>query len=242
MAILMRLASADWIPAPHELLAATPDTALLGVVWMLAISLTGWLTVTTIAAVLANVSRVPSAIRAIDWITIPPIRRMAQRITAVSVVAASLATPSASLATEPPPIPVVVVSDSPDVSAIPVVGVVVVAEPKPPPVPMPIVTEVAVEEITAPTTDPPPEIPLPTPARRLPDEAPPTYTVRPGDNMWTITASYLAAELGEPASNARISEVWRITMDLNRDSIRSGNVDLIFPGEQLTLPPIAAGG
>ena len=108
--VLGFLAAADWIPSALQILDAPPDAAIYGMARMIAIGLTAWLFITTIAVVLAHVSRIPTAIRTIEWITIPLISRMAQRVTALSIVAAGLAAPTSSLATEPPPIPVVVVS------------------------------------------------------------------------------------------------------------------------------------
>lgn len=240
--VLGFLAAADWIPSALEILDAPPDAAIYGMARMIAIGLTAWLFITTIAVVLAHVSRIPTAIRTIEWITIPLISRMAQRVTALSIVAAGLAAPTSSLATEPPPIPVVVVSGHTTVSPTTVVGPIVETEAATPNVPSPMIPRGATGGSVDFDISVSSEHPERTAARRSPDASHLRYTVRPGDNMWSITASYLAEQLDRPPSNAQISEVWRAVMDLNESSIRSGDVDLIFAGEQLILPPVTIGG
>ncbi len=239
---LASIRSAHWIPAPGEILSASPELALNGAVWLLATALTVYLTITTLASLVAHASRIGPAIRAVDWVTIPPIRRLAERVTAISVVAASIAAPVASVASEPPPIPVVVVVDAPPTIRIPVDA--------PAPHGGTVTTTTAPSDIPQsppnytprnPTT--PPLVPTDDqPTYGSPTEIPRHYTVQPRDNMWTITATYLAEELDRRPTNAEISEIWHLVMDLNRASIRSGNVDLIYPGEQLVLPPVSDGG
>ena len=235
LAFLIRMRASDWVASPGDILTATPESALYGIAWVTAATLTGWLTLTTVASIIAYTSRIAPAIRAVEWITIPPIRRLAQRATALSMVAASLTAPVASLASEPPPIPVVVVLDEPTAVSLPV------ESPGPSlevanPAPRPGVRESSAEYVSPSTT-----LPQATSVDVEPD-GPRRYTVMPGDNMWTITAAYLADELDTRPTNAQIGAVWRTVMDLNRNSIRSGNVDLIFPGEQLILPPVSVGG
>ena len=41
-----------------------------------------------------------------------------------------------------------------------------------------------------------------------------------------------------PALAAGADELWVEVVDANRSSIRSGDPDLIFPGEQVTLPAV----
>lgn len=55
-----------------------------------------------------------------------------------------------------------------------------------------------------------------------------------GDNLWAIAADRLAAH---PDTALTIREYWLLVIDANRDRLRSGNPDLIFPGETVVLPP-----
>jgi nucleoid-associated protein YgaU len=70
-----------------------------------------------------------------------------------------------------------------------------------------------------------------------------TYVVTPGDNLWTVSAAHLAAMTNQPAGSvpdAAVASYWQRVCDVNRSQLQSGNVNLIFPGEQIDLPP--AGG
>jgi hypothetical protein len=60
--------------------------------------------------------------------------------------------------------------------------------------------------------------------------------VRPGDNMWDLTASHLEEHLGDAPTNSEIVPAWLDVIEANRESIRSGDPDLIYPGEILELP------
>ncbi|MBT8240328.1 MAG: hypothetical protein KJN63_03795 [Acidimicrobiia bacterium] len=64
------------------------------------------------------------------------------------------------------------------------------------------------------------------------------HLVVPGDNLWVIAEARLSAHLGRPASNAEIVPFWIAVIDANLVSLRSGDPDLIHPGETIVLPPI----
>lgn len=91
----------------------------------------------------------------------------------------------------------------------------------PPPVPLPVVSPQ------------PAPMPAAPPAQRPPDH----HTVRAGDNLWSIAAGHLA-DRGITLSNGRIAPYWRDLVQENRATLRSGDPDLIFPGETVSLPPI----
>lgn len=58
------------------------------------------------------------------------------------------------------------------------------------------------------------------------------HVVKPGETLWSIAK----ALVGDPASPARISAMVDHLWRLNADRIRSGQPDLIRPGERLILP------
>jgi nucleoid-associated protein YgaU len=64
------------------------------------------------------------------------------------------------------------------------------------------------------------------------------YTVEPGDNLWDISETHLTDHLQRPPDDAEIAPYWHETIDANRDTITSGDPDLIYPGESLTLPAL----
>ena len=70
--------------------------------------------------------------------------------------------------------------------------------------------------------------------RRIPDPPPAApwskeYTVVKGDNLWRISA--------RRTGNRGVARYWRRVIETNRARLRSGNPNLIFPGERLELPP-----
>jgi nucleoid-associated protein YgaU len=61
--------------------------------------------------------------------------------------------------------------------------------------------------------------------------------VEPGDHLWKISEEHLARVLGRPAKDAEVDPYWRSVIETNRDVLASGDPDLIYPGETVTLPP-----
>ena len=60
--------------------------------------------------------------------------------------------------------------------------------------------------------------------------------VRPGDNMWDLTAAHMEAHRGSTTTNSEIVPEWLDVIEANRDTIRSGDPNLIYPGEILEIP------
>lgn len=58
----------------------------------------------------------------------------------------------------------------------------------------------------------------------------PTYEVVSGDTVWALTRRALTEQYGRVPTNREILEV------VNQVQVPSGNVDLIYPGEQITIP------
>ena len=73
--------------------------------------------------------------------------------------------------------------------------------------------------------------PLPAPGAPPPTAPPPAsngWTVRAGDNLWSIAAR---------VDHAHTARYWASLVALDTPHLRSRNPNLIFPGEQLALPP-----
>jgi nucleoid-associated protein YgaU len=68
-----------------------------------------------------------------------------------------------------------------------------------------------------------------------------TYKVVEGDNLWTIAGDHLAEArsggAGEPTTR-EVAAYWLRVVDANAPNLRSGDPDLIYPGETVVLPPI----
>jgi nucleoid-associated protein YgaU len=67
-------------------------------------------------------------------------------------------------------------------------------------------------------------------------DTPTTVVVEKGDHLWSITAKHLESRDGVEPTAAEITPVWVEVIAANRDRLRSGDPDLIFPGEIVVLP------
>lgn len=65
---------------------------------------------------------------------------------------------------------------------------------------------------------------------------PGSVVVEKGDHLWKISARHL----GKEATNDDITPYWREVVDVNTPRLKSGDPDLIFPGEVVELPAIRA--
>ena len=61
-----------------------------------------------------------------------------------------------------------------------------------------------------------------------------TVTVVKGDHLWKISARHLESE----APDAAIAPYWRTVIDVNTPTLRSGDPDLIYPGEVIEMPDV----
>lgn len=93
-----------------------------------------------------------------------------------------------------------------------------------------------------PATKPPPSTQPPAPAPSPPPAARPRlHRVAPGESLWSIARSNLANGTGRGEPEVRTREVaayWLRMLAANRARLRSGNPDLIYPGEYVRLPAI----
>jgi len=64
------------------------------------------------------------------------------------------------------------------------------------------------------------------------------YTVVAGDNLWAIAAHRLRESVGTQHSTAVIARYWRRLVAANAGTLRSGDPNLIYPGEVVLLPPV----
>ena len=80
-----------------------------------------------------------------------------------------------------------------------------------------------------------PPVPAPAgPARRGDRNR---HDVAEGETLWTIARDKLAEEgSGEPTEQA-VTEYWAKVVAANRDRLQSRDPDLIYPGEDIILPP-----
>lgn len=76
--------------------------------------------------------------------------------------------------------------------------------------------------------------PAPEPAR--PAAAARAHRVGPGENLWLIARDELRSREGADVDDAAVARYWLTVIAANRATLRSGNPNLIFPGELVALP------
>ena len=214
-------------------LDGTPFEDVLGAILLLvALTLAYWLLISTVASLLAAASGRRGLIRAVEWLTLPAIRRLADRAVALSLAVSTVAGPLAPAVANPGGFG----------SSVPVI--VEVGEegrPVPPGPGEPVDEADRDDDIVVPRHLEP--TPLPPPAGEGPTvrdgTAARTVIVRRGDHMWSLAESHLAHITGRnDLSEHEIARYWVRVINENRSRIRSGNPDLIYPGEALVLPPV----
>lgn len=66
-----------------------------------------------------------------------------------------------------------------------------------------------------------------------------TVTVVEGDHLWKISEQHLRTHLGREPTDPEVSPYWRKVISHNIGHLRSGDPDLIYPGELIGLPSLA---
>jgi nucleoid-associated protein YgaU len=75
-----------------------------------------------------------------------------------------------------------------------------------------------------------------TPAAAVVDT---TWTVEPGDSLWSIAEEHLADAGGAVVDERQVAVYWRSLIEANRAALLvPGDPNLIFPGQLLSLPPV----
>jgi hypothetical protein len=211
---------------PAALTGSDFELALAAALRLVGLAAGYWLAMSTALYLGALALDLPAA--SVGWLTLPGIRRLAEGVSARALVA-MLAAPL-PLADPVDPLYVPVPAGDPPPT---------VATTAPP------LTTTSTGPAPSPSASPrPPSPPAPNlmppflePAAASPAAAPSIEVeVQPGDNMWRLAESHLALTLGRPPSSSEVAPYWRRVVEANRGLIRSGNPDLIFPGEVLVLP------
>lgn len=242
----VRWLSVDWLNLPHWLSNTAPADALLAASRVVGLACGWWTLLSTFFYLAARCTRAAPAMRLATPLTIPFIRTLGTRLLVGSVVATTLggALP-ASASTDRP-------AATWDSGALPV--------PKPTPhpgstafgaAPRPPVRFLFPHPALGAEGRPP--VPLGEPARSSEhrhQSAPwenlsplryPTpgdrYRVAAGDSLWTIAQRTVSQALGYPPTIQQTASYWVDLIEVNREAIRSGDPNLIFPEETILLPP-----
>lgn len=74
------------------------------------------------------------------------------------------------------------------------------------------------------------------------DVVPTVVTVMEGDHLWKISKRHLEERLAHQPGSGEIAPYWRTVIEENRERLRSGDPDLIYPGELIHLPDFDVSG
>lgn len=212
----------DWFPMDLITQPGGPlEPALAASLRLTGLLVAYWLAGSTTLYLIGRAARVPAAIRSVRWATIGPVRHLIDRILSGALVATIGLPVSVGAMTDPGYLPVPAGDRAP--SAPVAVAEEVVPIPRgslpPPPVTPPLPTE---SESTNPH------------AAGVAGE----IVVRAGDHMWSLAEERLASVRGRTVSDSETALYWLEVIAVNLSRIRSGDPDLIFPGETLILPAI----
>jgi hypothetical protein len=209
---------------------APPADAVVALLRWVALVGASWLLASTLLYLAVAVSHAPAALRATRWSTLPMIRRLVDATVAVSVVSEIALAPAAAVAPRAgdPPAATVVRDGRTGRRRI---------------------AELPADSTNTPTTTAAPRsapaMPSPVVAT-LPPSPPsppaPDVVVAPGDNLWELAARHLAASSARTrgeVSDAEIGPYWLRVCDANRTRLASGDPNLVYPGERVTLPPLS---
>lgn len=233
---LHRLGSLHWMRVPWEgtgmwLELAPLEDVLAATLRTIALVIAYWVAAGSGLYVLARLTSVTALIRATAWATPPSIRRVIDRAIAATVTATALASPIApALAHETPP------TTEPIVYQISDEGV-------PTPIHPPLIepTLVAPPGTAGAGYTPNPAGGVET-GSEVANQSETRYSVVKDDNLWTISAGHLRQVFPNRQVEAgEIAAYWRRVVELNTPDLKSGDPNLIYPGEQIVLPAIDQG-
>jgi hypothetical protein len=201
----------------------------------LALVLGYWMLISTLLYLAARIGEFSTALRAIRWITLPPIRRAVDRGLAVGITISSLLTSLQAVAQTPPPPVEQTYAPAPTGSGTTSEPVIVVEDETyiPPGVFIPPPSDVG--RVAVPEVDPVPSLPT---HLLFAQPGPETYEVAVGDNLWSIAFAHLSETTGGRPSEGEVAAYWVELIAANLTSLTSSDPDLIYPGEEVVLPPI----
>ena len=238
----VRWLSVDWSHLRQWLDSTPPPEALLSAARLVGLACGWWIFLSTCFYLAAGLSRVASALRFATPITLPFIRTLSARLVVGAVAATTLGSslPAAASTAQPVvnkqptafsfPLPVLNLGEWPGAPA-------TASTHDPidkyenrkiiPPLPYPLVTG-------------PVDIPEKPVAGSPASQSTPgnNYRIARGDNLWKIAQRILSQSMPSPPTTQQIASYWVDLIETNRETIRSGDPDLIYPDETILLPEI----
>jgi hypothetical protein len=206
--------------------------ALTALARLTALALAYYLLISTALYLIALATGSRGLIRLARPFAIPMVRTLADRIVAGSIAVSTIAAPL--IATAPP---------APDAAAVAGVSAEVSVDYVPPSrlvedVPLDRTAPAPPDEQVAFTGRPTTAPQQPTVEETSPEpiSGPMEVIAVKGDHLWGLAEARMAKAMGRDPLEHELAPYWRDVVDENRSRIRSGNPDLIFPGEVIVLP------
>ena len=237
---LHRLGSLDWLRIDFGDLEGWArrsriEDAFAAVLRYVALAGAYWLAISSLAYLLARLSGISRLIDATAVLTLPAVRRVTDRLVIGTLAVSTLAGPAIAVSTH--------LSDRPVVTAADPIAVRLGADQAD--VDQDVVIDLdAVDEATLAELVPPAPAP---PTRETGETGGETISIRAdshlevivteGDHLWALAERRVSSVLGRPAADHEIAPYWRQVISSNPE-LRSGDPDLIYPGEVIVLPPM----
>ena len=233
----------DWSHLGRWLDTTPPTEALLSAVRVLGLGCGWWILLSTSFYVTARLRRATGALRIATPVTLPFIRTLSARVLAGTVAVTTLANgvPAVASTDRPPttpqlhayPVPVTPSPSHPASSIPQTPGTAPFLFPLPslhagpgPNLPAEVGDE-ALGDVTHPH--------LSSGRRITPGDH---YRIVAGDHLWSVARRALAQSMGQPPTAGQITTYWVDLIEANRQTIRSADPNLIYPGERILLPQI----
>lgn len=248
LAIAALQATAPVLPAPALAHPSTwpawadgrePLTVAFGVVRVLALGAAWYGLGALVVGVAVRLVPAGGLAAAADRLTVPPLRRVVAATVGVSLSTGFLG-PAAARATVAP-----TVVDGPGSATTPATTTTATTTATTTTTSTAVAGDAATVtmHLLAPADGRPPTAsPAPSPAPAAPaGTGARTWTVQPGQCFWSIADGVLGEAWGRRPTSAEIVPYWQRLIDVNRPALADpANPDLIFPGQQFTLPEVGA--
>lgn len=237
---LHRLGSLDWLRIDFADLdgwarRSRIEDALAAVLRYVALVGSYWLAITSAAYLLARLSGATRLIDTTALLTLPAVRRVTDRLVVGTIAISSVAGPAIAVTGH--------LSDTAASTADPI-ATRLEAHDVDDDAPDDVIDLTALDEATLEELVPPPQPAPPEPQRpaqlesiSIRADADLEVIVTEGDHLWALAERRVSEVLGRPADDHEIAPYWRDVISSN-PGLRSGNPDLIYPGEVIVLPPL----
>lgn len=227
----------DWSMPLGSIDEAGAEAAAMTTLRYVGLVVAYWVLASTTISLAALHAQRPDVLSAVKLVSLPGIRRILDRALAAALAASIASSPlSPALAEEVPASPHVMFDINSDGVPVPLIRLDNAA-------PAGASFDLETPRIETPQVRiPRPENPVAVAPAITPAASPPqpvvrsnTYEVVSGDSLWLIAAR----QVGDTTDIDGVADYWRLLVADNTTTLRSGDPNLIFPGEIIALPGVS---